>query len=129
MKLASISRTWKLGIAVALWMIFMCLSALRAAGNNAYDEREEQLALPNHSLNLKCAKPKTPSSPALISGELRRSLLSRALVSPWRAASVKCPLALAIDDRRNGRSSCCFAGFVVPVAFEPVEQSSVAPKR
>ena len=66
MKLVSNSRAQKLGVAVAFCMVFMGPTALRAAGNDTYDERVEQLALPNHSLSLKCAKPKTPSSPAFL---------------------------------------------------------------
>jgi hypothetical protein len=66
MKLDSSFRVWKLGVAVAVWIVFMGATALRAAGNDSYDEREEQFALPNRSLNLKCAKPKTPRSPAFL---------------------------------------------------------------
>jgi len=66
MKLVSSSSAWKLGVAVALCVALLGPTALRATGNNAYDEREERLVLPNRSLNLRCAKPKTPSSPAFL---------------------------------------------------------------
>jgi len=66
MKPVSSSRARKLGVALALWVVVVAPAALRAAGNDAYDEHEEQLALPNRSLHLKCAKPKTPSSPTFL---------------------------------------------------------------
>ncbi|HTY60916.1 MAG TPA: hypothetical protein VMG30_01540 [Acidobacteriota bacterium] len=66
MDLVSNSRAWKLGAAVALWMVFMVSVTLRAAGTDSYHEREERLALPNRSLNLKCAIPKTPRLPAFL---------------------------------------------------------------
>jgi hypothetical protein len=66
MKLVSKSRALKLSVTLMLCVVFMAPTALQAAGNNTYDEREERLKLPHRSLNLKCAKPKTPHTPAFL---------------------------------------------------------------
>ena len=66
MKLVSDSRSWKLAAAVALCIVFVAPTARRAAGNDAYDEREEEVRLPNRSLHLRCARPKTPRSPTFL---------------------------------------------------------------
>jgi hypothetical protein len=66
MKFVSSIKVRELGIAAVLCMIFITPTALWAASNNAYDESGEKVKLPNRTLNLKCAKPKNPRSPAFL---------------------------------------------------------------
>jgi hypothetical protein len=66
MKPASIFTAWRLGSAVALFMVLMAPGALQATGNDTYDENKEEVKLPHRSLDLWCAKPKNPRSPTFL---------------------------------------------------------------
>jgi len=66
MKLTPNCTVWRLRAAVALCVVLLAPSALRAGGNRTYDESKEAVRFLNRSIDLWCARPKTPRSPTFL---------------------------------------------------------------
>jgi type IV secretory pathway VirJ component len=66
MKLVPNSGRLKLAMAAAVSMFLAWPAAVPGAGNRAYAEREEVVRLPNRTLHIKCAIPKSPRAPVFL---------------------------------------------------------------
>ena len=59
-------RALKPAVAAVISLLFILPAALPAAGHDAYTECEEEVRLPNRTIHLKCASPKTPRAPVFL---------------------------------------------------------------
>ncbi len=66
MKHVSNPRILTTATAAVVSMILACSGAVPGAGRDAYVEREVEVRLPNRTLHLRCASPKTPRAPAFL---------------------------------------------------------------